>query len=164
VQAVFQRRKPLKTDGVSRYIWVHLIGTGRQPDENASLNKIVLLSTAMNWQPAGKAFTLGASKYIDEVAKESDIEPFLRQRWRRYWIDERVRKAIVNSFGELRVMNAHLQASLDNTEHYISQPSPRRCPARMSAASLCQAPYTLLTTSSRVSTGTERVQLEERFH
>jgi hypothetical protein len=75
----------------------------------------------MNWQPAGKAFTLGASKYIDEVAKESDIEPHLRQRWSRYWIDERVRKAIVNSFGEWRRSRiATRKVPSDDTNHHKS--------------------------------------------
>jgi hypothetical protein len=54
----------------------------------------------MNWQPAGRAFTLGASKNIDELVKESEIEPHLR-KWSRYWIDERMRKTIANSFGEI---------------------------------------------------------------
>lgn len=43
---------------------------------------------------------LGASKNIDELVKESDIEPHLR-KWSRYWIDERMRKMIANSFGEI---------------------------------------------------------------
>lgn len=54
---------------------------------------------AMNWKPAGRAFTLNASKYIDEVVQETDIEPSLH-KWSRYWIDERMRKIIANSFGE----------------------------------------------------------------
>jgi hypothetical protein len=55
--------------------------------------------TAMNWQPAGRAFTLGASRYVDEVLRESDIESNLRV-WSRYWIDERMCKTIANSFGK----------------------------------------------------------------